>query len=189
MKRSFVNGGVVLGAVLAVLMACGKLPISKIATNVRSEPKAAPAAPAAGPADEVAGLTDPTPTSAGAKGFDMSGAAATCSPSTPSLICTMDYQPGDAFAAECKAAGGIANKCSCHNYLCSKNLRQTVVKGFNLHGRAASCMPVTQPIPCTKDFRIGDQFRRLCVDAGATPTMCGCHNYLCSKDLGRITFP
>lgn len=56
------------------------------------------------------------------KGFDRFGKERSCRKIDPNTACTMSFEPGDQFAADCKAAGKEATQCGCHDYICSAKI-------------------------------------------------------------------
>lgn len=57
------------------------------------------------------------------KGFDRFGQERSCEKISPQTACTMSFEPGDQFGADCREAGHEATQCGCHDYICSAKLK------------------------------------------------------------------
>lgn len=56
-------------------------------------------------------------------GFDQEGRERSCQEMLPDTACTMSFEPGDQFGADCREAGHEAIQCGCHDYICSAKLK------------------------------------------------------------------
>ncbi len=59
--------------------------------------------------------------------------------------------------------------------------------GFNMLGHENECVSAREDVVCTMSIEPGDLFAEACKEKGFNVVKCGCHNYLCDKNIIEIS--
>ncbi len=57
-------------------------------------------------------------------------------------------------------------------------------KGYDLKGEQRSCKEIPKDVMCTMQMTESDTFAQKCKEAGHQAFQCGCHDWLCSENIG-----
>lgn len=89
----------------------------------------------------------------------------------------------------CFSVGGVPGRCNDCSVLCSKSIthlkKVNPVTGFGSSGSPKTCTPAPADIFCTAVFTSEDAFANKCESEGGEATACGCHDFVCSKNVNK----